>query len=76
MACEPLAQAALSVKLTPRRWNMVLMFMFTVEFMDWKIRPDPSIAVSLYSSMIRLVSMTGLADESLPNITPTSLLSR
>ena len=35
----PLAQAELTVKFTPRRWKMVLRFMFTVEFIDWKMSP-------------------------------------
>ena len=68
----PLAHAELTVKLTPRRWNMVLRFMFTVEFIDWKMMPYPSIAESCFSSMIFDASMTGLADESLPKMQPTS----
>ena len=35
----PLAQAALTVKFTPRMWKIVLRFMFTVEFIDWKTQP-------------------------------------
>ena len=38
--CEPLAQAALTVKLMPRRWKIVLRFIVTVEFIDWKISPS------------------------------------
>ena len=76
MACEPLAQAELTEKLTPRRWKMVFMFMFTVEFMPWKIRPEPIMAESCFSRMILSDSTTALADESLPKITPTSFCSR
>ena len=72
MACEPLAQAALTVKLMPRRWKIVLRFIVTVEFIDWKISPDPSIAESCFSSMMRAASTTGRAEESLPKMMPTS----
>ena len=64
------------MKLIPRKWKMVLKFMFTVEFIDWKIIPEPSIAESCFSSIIFEASITGLADESLPKITPTSFFSR
>lgn len=50
--CEPLAQAALTVKLMPRRWKIVLRFIVTVEFIDWKISPEPSSAESCFSSMM------------------------
>ena len=72
----PLAQAALTVKLMPRRWKMVFRFMVTVEFIDWNMLPEPSMAVSCFSSIICLHSITGFDEESLPKITPTSLFSR
>ena len=75
MEWEPLAQAALTVKLMPLRRKMVLRFMFTVEFIDWKISPDPSIAESCLLSIILAASITGLADESLPKRIPTSWVS-
>ena len=37
----PLEHAELMLKFTPRRWNAVLMFMFTVEFIDWNMFPEP-----------------------------------
>ena len=37
MAWLPLAQAALTVKLMPRRRKMVVRFIVTVEFIDWKM---------------------------------------
>ena len=76
MECEPLAQAAEMVMLIPLRWKMVLRFMFTVEFMDWNIRPEPIMAESRSFSMMVCESITALADESLPKITPTSLSRR
>ena len=72
----PLAQAALTVKLMPRRWKMLLRFMFTVEFIDWKISPEPSRAESCFSFMMFAASMTGAADESLPKMMPTSFCTR
>ena len=66
MACEPLAQAALMVMLTPLRWKMVARFMVTVEFIDWKMAPLPSSVVSFFSMQVVCASMTALADESLP----------
>ena len=68
----PLAQAALTVKLAPRRPKMVLRFIVTVEFMDRKMKPLPSNAESCFSRMISAASMTGAADESLPKMHPTS----
>ena len=47
-----------------------------MEFIDWKISPDPNSAESCFSSMIRAASMTGLADESLPKRMPTSFSCR
>ena len=76
MECEPLAQAALTVKFTPRRPKMVLRFMLTVEFIDWKMSADPSSAESCFSFMIWAASITGLADESLPKMIPTSFSRR
>ena len=75
IACEPLAQAALTVKFIPRRWKMVLMFIFTVEFIDWNIHPEPSNDESFFSSIIFSDSTTAFADESFPNNTPISFSS-
>ncbi len=55
---------------------MLLRFMFTVEFIDWKMSPEPSSSVSGRCTSIRSVSITGFDDESLPKMTPTSLWSR
>ena len=44
-----LAQAALTVKFTPLRWKIVLRFMFTVEFIDWKMKPEPRSAESCFA---------------------------
>ena len=55
---------------------MVLMFMFTVEFMLWNIQPLPSSAESCFSSISVWLSTVALADESLPISTPTSFCSR
>ena len=76
MAWLPLAQAALTLKLMPLRWKMVLRFMFTVEFMLWNIQPLPSRAESCFSSISMWLSTVALADESLPISTPTSFCCR
>ena len=55
---------------------MALRFIVTVEFIDWKMSPEPSSAVSCFSSMSFAASMTGFAEESLPKIIPTSFSSR
>ncbi len=76
MECEPLAHAALTVKLMPLRLKIVLRFMLTVEFIDWNIYPEPISAESCFSLIISAASITGLADESLPNMIPTSCSRR
>ena len=53
MAWEPLAQAADTVRFIPLRWNMHPRFMVTVEFIDWKMAPDPHIAVPFFSMIVR-----------------------
>ena len=55
---------------------MVERFIVTVEFIDWKMAADPTKVVSLFSIVTSCDSMTALADESLPNNTPTSFSSR
>ena len=60
----------------PRRWKIVLRFIFTVEFIDWNISPEPNSSESCFSAMMLAASITGFALESLPNITPTSCCSR
>ena len=61
------------VVLMPFRWKMVERFIVTVEFIDWKMAAEPTKVVSFFSNMVSCESMTALADESLPNSTPTSL---
>ena len=72
----PLAHAELTEKFTPFMWKMVFMFMFTVEFMPWKMSPDPIMAESCFSAMMVADSTTAFAEESLPKMHPTSLLRR
>ena len=38
------------VKLIPFKWKITERFMVIVEFMDWKIEPEPTIACLLYTS--------------------------
>ena len=76
MECEPLAQAALTVMLMPFRWKMVERFIVTVEFIDWKMAAEPTRVVSFFSIIVSCDSMVALADESLPNNTPTSFSIR
>ena len=56
MACDPLAQAAESVRLMPRRLKIT----------DWKILPEPTIAVFRLARMMSIPSITGAALLSLP----------
>ena len=64
------------VMLIPFSRKMVERFIVTVEFMDWKIAAEPISVVSLFSTAISWEVITALADESLPNSTPTSFLAR
>ena len=66
MACDPLAQAAESVRLMPRRLKITERFIVTVEFIDWKMLPEPTIAVFLLARMMSIPSITGAALLSLP----------
>ena len=72
----PLAHALLTEKLTPRSRKMALRFILTVEFMAWKMYPDPRSWVSCFSAMMLAASMTGFAEESFPKMIPTSFSSR
>ena len=74
IACEPLAQAPAIVKLTPLSLKMTDRFMVTVEFIDWKMEPEPTRAVFFFSRMMSTALMTALL--SLPYKIPTSLASR
>ncbi len=65
-ACEPLAHAPLTVKLIPRNLNITERFMLMVEFMDWKIEPDPRSVVSFFSRIRSMASITGTEELSLP----------
>lgn len=66
MACEPLAQAPETVKLMPRRLKMVERFIVTVEFIDWKMLPEPTSTVLCFSRMTSAPWMTASALLSLP----------
>ena len=48
MECEPLAQAALIVKLIPLSLNIVERFIVTEEFIALKIAPEPTKVVSFF----------------------------
>lgn len=72
MACEPLAQAPDMVKLIPFKWKITERFMVIVEFMDWKIEPEPTIAVFFLARMTSMASITGAALLSFPYNMPTS----
>ena len=76
MACEPLAQAPEMVKFTPLSLNMTDKFMETVEFMDWKIEPEPTRTVFFFSRIISTALIMGAVLLSFPNKTPTSFASR
>ena len=76
IACEPLAQAPAIVKLTPLSLKMTDRFMVTVEFIDWKMEPEPTRAVFFFSRMMSTAWITGAALLSLPYKIPTSLASR
>ncbi|GAB3723207.1 hypothetical protein GCM10027594_04140 [Hymenobacter agri] len=73
---EPLAQAALKVRLMPLSGKMVARFMVTVEFMVWKMEPEPSRVVSFLARIMSVASMTGWAELSLPKMIPTSLSTK
>lgn len=46
--------------------------MVIVEFMDWKIEPEPTIAVFFLARMTSMASITGAALLSFPYNMPTS----
>ncbi len=66
MAWEPLAHAAEIVRFIPLSLNMQSRFMVTVEFMDWKMAPEPQRVVSFFSRITSTAFTTGTAEESLP----------
>ena len=66
MACEPLAQAPDMVKLIPLRRNITDRFMDTVEFIDWNMAPEPTIAVSFSALMMSTDLITGSELQSFP----------
>ena len=51
---EVVAQAPDIVKLIPFRWKITERFMVMVEFMDWKIEPEPTNAVFFFSRIISI----------------------
>lgn len=50
----------------PRRLKITERFIVTVEFIDWKMLPEPTIAVFLLARMMSIPSITGAALLSLP----------
>ena len=54
------------VMLIPFSLKMVERFIVTVEFIDWKMAPEPCRVVSLVSNVCMCASITDFADESLP----------
>ena len=64
--CEPLAQAADAVRLIPFRWNSVARFIVTVEFIDWKMAPEPQAAVEPTWRNLSIATIVDSATESLP----------
>lgn len=66
MACDRWRQAAESVRLMPRRLKITERFIVTVEFIDWKMLPEPTIAVFRLARMMSIPSITGAALLSLP----------
>ena len=66
MAWEPLAQAALTVILMPRSLNRQPKFIVTVEFIDWKMAPDPTMRVFFFSRIVSTLFTTASALLSLP----------
>ena len=66
MACAPLAQAPEMVRLMPRRRKMQERFIVTVEFIDWKMEPEPMSVVSRFSRRMSMLWTTASAVLSLP----------
>lgn len=66
MACELLAQAPETVKFTPFRLKITERFIETVEFIDWKMLPEPIMAVSFVWRTLSIPSTTAAALLSLP----------
>jgi len=66
MACEPLAQAPLTVRLMPFSLKMQPRFIVTVEFIDWKMAPLPQRVVSFFSRIVSTAFTLGTVDESFP----------
>ena len=64
--CEPLAHAAEAVRLIPFRWNSVARFIVTVEFIDWKMAPEPQAAVEPNWRNLSMATIVASATESLP----------
>ena len=58
MACEPEAQAPETVRFMPLSLKRQERFMVTVEFMDWKMAPDPTRVVSFFSLMMSTLLKT------------------
>ena len=70
--CDPLAQAPLIVKFIPFNFKITERFIEIVEFIDWKIEPDPIRIVPRFSLMISADSITDVDELSLPYKIPTS----
>ena len=58
-----------SLKIQPR-------FMVTVEFIDWKMAPEPQSVVSFFSRMVSTAFTFGTVELSLPYSKPTSCVFR
>ena len=76
MACEPLAQAPEIVKFTPLSLKMTDRFIDTVEFIDWKIEPEPTRTVFFFSRIISTALIIGAVLLSFPYSIPTSFVSK
>ena len=50
----------------PLSLNMHPRFMVTVEFIDWKIAPEPHMVVSFSALIVSIDRTTGSAEESFP----------
>ena len=66
MAWEPLAQAALMVMLIPLSLKRHPRFIVTVEFIDWKMAPEPTRWVLFLLRIVSTLFTTASALLSLP----------
>ncbi len=71
MAWDPLAQAPDTVRFIPFNLNMQPRFIVTVEFIDWKMVPEPHRDVSFWYLITSTAFMTGTVELSFPYSNPT-----